>query len=81
MNEIRSVFSGRIQFFGKSEEWFRVVVEKVNVKDGLWVRNSVLLEVVIETSTRGSKGEIINKFPEKYCQKKIGRKGIHVCIF
>lgn len=52
MNEIRPVFSSRIQFFGKSKERFGIVMEKVYVKDGFWVGDSVLLEVVIETSTR-----------------------------
>lgn len=52
VNEIRPVFSSGIEFFGKSKERFGIVMEEVYVKNGFWVGDSVLLEVVIETSTR-----------------------------
>lgn len=50
--EVRPVFSSGIQFFGKSKERFGIVMKEVYIKDGFWVGDSVLLEVVIETSTR-----------------------------
>lgn len=42
-----------IQLFGQSKERIWVVVEKVNLKDGLCVGQVVLLQVVIETAAGG----------------------------
>ena len=54
MHIVRSIFFLWIQFLGQSEERLCVAFKVVNIKDGLWVGDLVLLQVVIKTSARGS---------------------------
>lgn len=43
-----------IELLGKGKEGFRMFLEVADLKDGLWVRKVVLLQVCIEASGRGA---------------------------
>lgn len=44
----------RIELFGQHAERLRVVSEIVDAEDGLWVRQIILLQIVVETRARST---------------------------
>lgn len=53
MSDIRPIVP-RVQLLGQGEEGLGVVKEKAKFKDGLRVRDVILLKVAVETTSRGS---------------------------
>ena len=48
------VFSRWVDFFGEGVEWSRVEFKVIHIKHGLWIRNLVSLQVVVEPCPRCS---------------------------
>ena len=59
MHDVGTVLAGRVEFARQGEERTRVVVEIVDVEDGLGVWNLVLLQIVVES--RAWRSEKIGK--------------------
>lgn len=53
VSDIRPIVP-RVQLLGQGEEGLGVVKEKAKFKDGLRVRDVILLKVAVETTSRGS---------------------------
>lgn len=44
----------RVQLLGQCEKWLGIVKEKVKFKNGLWVWDVILLQVVVQATPWGS---------------------------
>lgn len=70
--------ASRIQSLGQGEEWQRVVGEEVDVEDGLWVGNIVLLQVGIEARSWSPEQYRNNKSDKNASTEKEKHKNAHL---